>query len=170
MKKRKLLFIFLILAFVMIACSKAVVHDDPFYNNIGAWDSDRIPLIKPYYLAYLEKETGWQMPLLSDVPSGDMYYYYNIHGIEKVSVVDGLIMIYTPYIEKNINVDNGDKIYHWFVISPVRGSLEIGFESEDKFLSFIKDFGIQEVSWKNPDELYKTFYKTRCLDWIPDCQ
>lgn len=170
MKKIKLPIMLIILLLITVACEKSTTHVDKFYNDSGNWDSLRLPLIKPYYLAYIAKRTGWVMPLLSNKPSGDMYYYYNLHGIEKISVTDGLIMIYTPYVEEGLDTSKGDKIYHWFVISPEKNSLEIGFENEDDFLEFIKGFGIQEVNWEYPNDLYKVFSRTKCLHWIPDCK
>ena len=145
------------------------IHEDLFYNDTGEFDSFRFPLIKPYYMVYLDKEFSWQMPFLSDSPSKNMYYYYNLHGIRKLAVKNGVIMVYTPYIEDNIDTSIGQKIFHWFVIVPSQ-NIENGFESEEEFLKYIHTLGIDKPLWIEPDTAYNQFSKTGCLDWIPGCK
>lgn len=144
-------------------------HEDPFYKDVGKSDSLRFPLIMPYYVTYLDKEYSWQMPLLADPPSESTYYYFNLHDIRKLSVENGVIIVYTPYIEHNIDQSLGQKIFHWFVIVP-GSNIEAGFEDEDTFLDYIKQFDIYQPIWLNPDEVYEQFFQTGCLDWIPGCQ
>lgn len=140
---------------------------DSFYNDSGGWYYPRFPLIKPYYVDYLNDEYGWTMPLLADPPSKSTYDYLNIHKIQKIAVESGVIMVYAPYIE-NVDQSQGQKILHWFVIIPSQ-NIEEGFENETSFLNYISSFGIQQPQWHTPDEIVQQ-YSTGCLDWIPNCK
>jgi hypothetical protein len=145
------------------------LNKDPFYNDSGGIDSYRLPLLKPYYLRYLNSETSWDMELHADPPSETTYYYLTLHDIRKVAIENGVIMVYTPFIEGNIDKSIGQKVYHWFVIVP-EANIEEGFDSESALLEYVKRFDIEQVDWQNPDDLYTVFTKTGCLNWIPDCQ
>ena len=161
--------ILLSIAVLLLGCNPSFqMHEDPFYNDVGKSDSLRFPLIKPYYVAYLDQEFSWQMPLLADPPSESTYYYFNLHDIRKISVENGVIMVYTPYVEHNIDQSLGQKVFHWFVIVP-SSNMEVGFESEDTFLAYIKQFDINQPNWLDPNEVYKQFFQTGCLEWISDC-
>jgi len=144
-------------------------HKDSFYSDVGGLDSLRIPLIKPYYMIYLDEEFSWQMPLLANPPTESTYYYFNLHNIKKLSVKNGVIMVYTPYVEHNIDISIGQKIFHWFVILPASNTEE-GFENEADFLEYIQQLGVQQPNWIDPNETSKGFVQTGCLDWIPDCE
>lgn len=143
-------------------------YKDPFYKNSGGFDSFRLPLLKPYYLTYLDTETSWDMELQADPPSESTYYYLTLHDIQKIAIANGIIMLYTPYIERSIDPNIGQKIYHWFAIVP-SANIEEGFENEDDFLEYVKEFDIQQINWQSPEDLYKIFTRTGCLDWIPGC-
>jgi hypothetical protein len=119
-------------------------------------------------MAYLDEEYSWQMPLLANPSSKSTYYYSNLHDIRKLAVEKGIIMLYTPYVERNIDTSIGQKIYHWFVIMPT-SNIEEGFENESAFLDYIQQFEIQEPNWLDPSKTYEQFFQTGCLDWIPDC-
>jgi hypothetical protein len=144
------------------------IHKDPFYNDSGGFDSFRFPLAKPYELKYLNEKTSWDMELQANPPSESTYYYLTLHDIQKLDVQSGTIMLYTPYVEHNIDLSVGQKVYHWFVIVPASNSEE-GFESEDAFLEYISQLNIMQVNWQTPDDLYSKFTETGCLDWIPGC-
>jgi hypothetical protein len=45
-----------------------------------------------------------------------------------------------------------------------------GFHTKDEFDQYIQTFGIRNPDWQTPDEAYKKFAQTGCLDWIPDCK
>jgi hypothetical protein len=146
------------------------VHKDDFYNDVGTWDSARLPLLNPYYLIYIDKEYGWQMPIKGNFPPD--YYYYNggdLLDIRKVAVEDNIVMVYTPR-DRNVDDSLGQKVLHWFVMIPDKGNSEIGFDSETAFLNYIQTLGIHGVTWVEPDVAYKRFDETGCFDWIPDCE
>lgn len=156
---------------VIASCSSPVKdHKDPFYNDAGTHDSLKLPLINPYYLVYIDKEHGWQMPIKGNFP--DEQYYYNLGDlmdVRKVAVRDGVIMIYTPHIP-NLDESLGQKALHWFIIIPDKGNFEIAFDTEPGFLNYIQGLGINQPQWVVPDTAYKEFYETGCFDWIPDCE
>ncbi len=161
--------LFLLVFFLSTCRPTFQLHEDPFYNNIGKSDSLRFPLIKPYYLVYIDQKTSWQMPLLADPPSESTYYYFNLHDIRKLSVENGVIMLYTPYVENNIDQSLDQRIYHWFVIVPA-SNIEEGFENENAFLEYIKQVDVYQPIWLDPNEVYEQFFQTGCLKWIPECK
>jgi hypothetical protein len=160
----------LLFVFQLFGCSPSIQkHDDPFYNDVGAWDSARIPLINPYYIVYIDKEHGWQLPLKGNMPS--QYYYYNfrdISGVIQIAIQDNIIMAYTTYAE-DVDKSVGQKILHWFVIVPEK-NIETGFDDEQAFFDYIQQLGIQNPNWAEPEKTYQQFFKTGCIDWIPDCK
>jgi hypothetical protein len=109
------------------------------------------------------------MPLLADPPSESTYYYFNLHDIRKLSVENGVIMLYTPYVENNIDQSLDQRIYHWFVIVPA-SNIEEGFENENAFLEYIKQVDVYQPIWLDPNEVYEQFFQTGCLKWIPECK
>lgn len=98
----------------------------------------------------------------------EIYWYTGLHDVQKIAVVEGVILVYTPY-EPLVAKDVGQKVLNWFVIIPDKG-IETGFDNENDFLEYLQEYGINEVSWETPDVLYQRFLDTGCLDWIPGCQ
>lgn len=100
------------------------------------------------------------------MPKG-IRWYLGISDVEKISVVDGIIMVYTqnkPFIDPGA----GEKVLYWFVIIPAK-KIETGFESEEDFLNYLQEEDINQPNWEDPDSLMKTFQNTGCLEWIPNC-
>jgi len=119
------------------------LHKDSFNNDTGGFDSFRLPLIKPYY-------------------------YLTLHDIQKLALMNNVIMVYTPFVEQNIEPSIGQKVFHWFVIVPA-SDVEEGFEQEEAFLDYIQRFNIKQPNWLNPKDAYSQFTKTGCQDWVPSC-
>jgi len=146
-------------------------HEDPFYNNKGTYDSLRLPLINPYYLVFIDKQYGWQMPIKANFP--DHQFYYNLGDlldITKISVIEEVIIVYSPR-SRSVDESNGQKVLHWFVFIPQKDNLEIGFEKESELLIYLKDIGVDGTpQWVDPDTAYQDYYKTGCLSWIPGCK
>jgi hypothetical protein len=144
-------------------------HSDPFYNDVGTWDSLNLPLINPYYLIIINKEYGWRMPLKGNFPyEFNDYLILEIQNINKVAVDKGIIMVYTPHAP-NVDESLGQKSLYWFVAIPHEGNSEIGFETESDFLDYIQILGINNPQWVEPGVAYDKFFQTGCFDWIPDC-
>jgi hypothetical protein len=170
-KVYKICFLIFIQTSIVLGCTVGVqTHADEFYNDVGTWDSMNLPLIKPYYLIYISKDYGWQMPLDGNVPESQYHYAIgDLLDIRKVAVVNSIIMVYTPDTP-NVDESLGQKVLHWFVIVPNKENLEIGFENEADFLEYIKTLGIDSPQWVEPDVAYKEYFRTGCFDWIPDCK
>lgn len=167
MKPQNLLFIVFIFL-TIVGCSKK--HDDPFYNDIGTWDSSQLPLLKPYYLVYITDEFGWQMPIRGNFP--EPYYDFNLGdltNIEKVSVENGIIMAYSSDGRK-LSDEPVQNVFNWFVMIPSKGNSETAFSSEEDFLNYIIQFNITKPIWVEPHVAYKIFSRTGCYDWVPDCE
>jgi hypothetical protein len=63
----------------------------------------------------------------------------------------------------------GQKVLYWFVIIP-QEKLEVGFDNEADFLKYIREYGIEEPTWEDPESIFQRFKDTGCLEWIPDCK
>jgi hypothetical protein len=159
-----------VFAVLLSGCEFFFKHADSFYNDTGGWDAARFPLLKPYELIYLDDEDGWMLTLRTNPASdNDPYYYYTtLHLIDKLEVVNGLIMVHTPHAEE-VDESMGQKVLYWFVLIPDQNK-EIGFENEKEFLSYIQMLGIQKLNWEKPSDAYQQFFETGCLNWIPDCK
>jgi hypothetical protein len=159
---------------ITFACGIPVSHADPFYSAWDQWGAARFPLIKPYEVIYFEEVGGWTMDLDLGLhqPSNEMTSYLDIKEVEKISVHDGAIMIYSEYKRQDLRPD--EYPLFWFVIIPGKtedssDDVVRGFENESEFLNFIKGYEIGDITWESPDEINSTFVWTGCLEWIPDC-
>jgi len=160
---------------VIFVCSGLIMADStPFYKKTGDFDARFLPLIAPYKAMKPFGESGdrngWYIDLIVDDRGPKMSVYMQISQVEKVAVSNGVIMAYSQEI---INLskqerDAGLANLHWFVIVPA-GRIEIGFETEEDFLAYIKKYGIDKPVWMDTQSAYDQFRKTGCLDWIPDC-
>lgn len=161
----------LIWACISISNSRYQSHEDEFYNDMGAYPSARLPLIKPYEL-YSKEGEPWSLNLFTGLwspPPDDTLLYNNVLNVEKISLKNSVIMAYSPYIDGDISPSMKKYVYHWFVIVPDKDIAE-GFYNENAFLKYIQQFGIQEPDWREPSDVYDEYVETECLDWIPDCK
>ena len=88
--------------------------------------------------------------------------------LEKFAVKKDVIMAYSAYVNKEVDAYIQDNYYHWFVIIPDKKIAE-GFHMEDEFREYVQTLGIQDIDWQTPEEAYKQFKQTGCLEWFPDC-
>ena len=42
--------------------------------------------------------------------------------------------------------------------------------TQDEFLEYLQTLSIEDIDWQTPDEAFKQFRKTNCLEWFPDCE
>jgi hypothetical protein len=148
-------------------------HADPFYNiNDNDYPLLHLPLIKPFEAKREDGRSPWGILLFYgpwvSMPNSQEVYFYTIKELEKIAVENGIIMAYSSYVDQDADVYIRDNYYHWFVIVPAQ-ELTKGFHTEDEFLQYIQALGIQDPDWQTPDEAYKKFAQTGCLEWIPDC-
>ena len=151
------------------ACILTRYHNpDPFYSSTGEWDSIRFPLIKPYEAVAIAGGNGWWINL--PVILGEPTLYGSVQDVQKVSVVNDVILAYTPNKpDFSQGMLEQVQVYYWYVIIPDK-KIQRGFENERAFMEYIQKSGINKVVWENPDLLYRRFESTGCLDWIPECQ
>lgn len=160
----------IVLSMAICGCSMFSARfqsSDPFYRSTGGNDFLRIPLIQPYDAIRGDENHGWTIDLQVS-PSKEATYYISIKGVEKIAIEKGVILVYTPYSEESAE-GLGEKVFYWFVLMPGKNT-EKGFSNEQDFLIFIRDNGVQDPKWLDPDVLFQQFDKTGCLDWIPDCK
>jgi hypothetical protein len=165
------------------SCAPPVQHTDPparyadpFYNiNDNDYPLLHLPLIKPVEAKRQDGRTPWSVFLPNGiwvrVPNrqDNFFYAYTIEELEKIAVKNGVIMAYSAYVDKEADAYIQDNYYHWFVLIPDKKIAE-GFHTEDEFNQYIQTLGIQNPDWQIPDEAYKKFEQTGCLDWVPDCK
>lgn len=165
---RSIFSIIIILA-IMNGCSKNEMHfrnNDPFYRSSGEIDFLRLPLLKPYDVIKGSDEHGWTIDLFS--PSNESSHYLSVFHSKKIAVENGKIFVYTNSSEQG-NKGRNEKNLFWFILNP-ENEKEIGFSSEDEFLSYIESNGLNEPKWIDIDKAYEQFNETGCLNWIPDCR
>lgn len=166
-KNTLLAHLIILLMILLSACKGQYSNRDPFYNEGSEFDSLGFPLIKPYFAMMIFDEYGWGINLQLRPSERDFYYYMSIENIEKISVDNGIIMVYSP-LEVEVEESVGQKVLHWFVIIP-NENIEMGFETELEFLNYIQRYGIDHPTWRSPSDILHEYDSTRCLDWIPDC-
>ncbi|NPV85709.1 MAG: hypothetical protein HPY45_06835 [Anaerolineae bacterium] len=156
-------------------CMPRVKHADPFYSY-DAFDTIRIPLIKPIEVNRRDPSSPWRIGLhpalwIVDFPDnqGIHYPYSHVEGLEEFAVKNGIIMAYSSYVDKEASAYIQDNYYHWFVMIPDK-EISKGFHTEEEFHKYIQTLGVGDPDWQTPDEAHKQFRKTGCLEWIPDCK
>jgi hypothetical protein len=171
MRQLKYCILIILTSIYLSACNPRVQHADEFYNNDGDFPYLRFPLIKPYYVDRADSNSPWRLNLdgLLWAPPPNQDYYYYVEDLEKLSVKDGIIMAYSPYVDEQANQSIQDNYYHWFILIPNK-KVAVGFTKEEEFLGYVQKLGIQQPNWQAPDNVFNQFLKTGCLDWIPDCK
>jgi hypothetical protein len=84
-------------------------------------------------------------------------------------VKNGVIMAYSPYVDKQADAYIQNNFYHWFVIVPSK-NITGGFHTEAEFDQYIQTLGVQTPDWQTPDQAFDKYEQTGCLDWIPHCK
>ncbi len=144
---------------------------DSFYVGATGDYWYQIPIIEPYYIKQYPKWSNrWDMQLLLDHDNRvDILYNHNvINDIEKFSVENRVILIYTEYVPIIKNDKFQYKLTPWYVLIPDQ-KIETGFENEEDFKAYIQQLGISNPRWIMPDDAIHKFWETECLYWIPDC-
>jgi len=160
----------------LTSCTPLGHYSDPFYNfNDSDFPKVILPLLDPYEAVSLGPSSPWSLNLMPYAPSvpipnsQDIYVYGNVSPLEKFSIKNGIIMAYSSDVDKQAGAYIQNNYYHWFVTIPDK-NITKGFQTENKFDQYIQTLGIQNPDWQTPDEAYKKFAETGCLDWIPDCK
>jgi hypothetical protein len=177
MKKAAVCLMILLSISCLTSCGPAGHYSDPFYNfyfNDNEYTGYRLPLIDPIQVTRDRLSSPWNSGLGNTiwihVPNSDVDYGYSrVVELEKFAVKNGVIMAYSSYVDKQVDDYIQNNFYHWFVMVPSKNITE-GFHSEDEFDQYIQTLGIQNPKWQTPDEAYKKYEQTGCLDWIPDCK
>ena len=143
-------------------------NEDNFYKGTGWLDHGRFPLIKPYEAINQNKEDGWMIALEGFSEGSDYIDITSIYEVEKISVQDGIISIYSPDPDGNYITDPNKKEYFWYILIPAK-EIEKGFSDEDEFTAALAGYGIDNLKWEDPTHVAQRFYWTWCLDWIPAC-
>ncbi len=161
---------FVILSLFLLSSCNMIVHyqQDPFYRSGSEWDHLRFPLIKPYYATYAADGHGWNVNLEGGSLKLDSQYIFTIEHIQRIAVAEGVLMIYSS-IQNSFDGNLEEKPPYWYVIIPEQ-NIEIGFDEESKFLTYIQQRGIQEPTWREPSAILHEYDQTQCLAWIPNCK
>jgi len=150
-------------------------HTDPFYDYSDDYaPGARFPLIDPVQAIRDSPSSPWELEVANynfvGMPnSREFYVYGNVSPLEKISVKNGAILAYSPYVDQQADTYVQNNYYHWFVIV-LEKNITKGFHSEDEFDQYIQTLGIQNAEWQTPDAAFDKYFQTGCLDWIPDCK
>ena len=168
MKITKSIILCIVLLTITCSCifSSRFESSNPFYVSSGDWDFLRLPLIEPYEIIKVDESLGWTMDLF--IAPVEENYYRSVKKIEEIAIEKDIIFIHSSYIESSAEVLGKDVLF-WFVIVPEAG-IEKGFETEEEFLDYTQEIGIDTINWFDPLTAFQQFEKTGCLDWIPDCK
>lgn len=139
-----------------------------FYDIGSDWDYVRFPILEPYYAMNISDENGWVISLYVEPTKRTFRDYIQILQVTKIAVENDVIMVYSSYTRLIRDEDGKEKELHWFILIP--NQAEIGFETEKEFMTALPQYGIEEPAWQEPLALLKTYNKTGCLDWFPDCK
>lgn len=161
MKKKQVLFSILLCSIILNSCDlfkgkRKGSGKDTFYSDKGGFDRPRIPLIKPYELLKVGAE--WRMELLTT----DLLTL-SVHNVKGVNVSKERILLYS---EGGTEVRNNQYSEAWFIIDPSL-KMEVAFFDYNRYVDSLKTLGIVGTSLGIPNELYKDFYNTGKLKWIP---
>jgi hypothetical protein len=171
--KKLTFYVYIILAvFYLSSCNSRLQHKDTFYNDLGDFPYLRLPLIKPYYVDRADSNSPWTLYLRGFLwvsPQPHFVYGYDVKDLRKLSVENGIIMAYSPYVDEQADQSIRDNYYHWFVIIPDR-KIEAGFGNEGAFIEYVQKYGVQQPDWRTPIDIFNNFQKTGCMDWIPGCK
>lgn len=135
-------------------------HEKQFYTNFEGLGYIRIPLIMPYEILAENKNDNWYLNLIDGFD-----YYYSIQQIDKVAVIDSVILIHSASIRQ---VSKNIKPKQWFAIIPSK-NVEIGFANEIDFKEYLNQCNITIVEWMEIESVFDRFKDTECLPWIKGC-
>lgn len=153
-------------SFILFSCSSR----DSFYETGSGWDYVRFPLIKPYFaISSTDSNAKWVIPLQNELPLSKVPFLFDIVDVEKIDVVDNVIMVYTPDSTKYGYNEDDEQTLHWYILMPDE-QMEIAFENENDFLEYLREKKLDEPEWMEPLVILQTYDQTGCLDWIPDCK
>ncbi|MBC8507759.1 MAG: hypothetical protein ISR58_09205 [Anaerolineales bacterium] len=175
MNKKKIWISSIVALGIILLCGVSVfiyLNQDPFYEYGQDWfdNYSRFPLIKPYEARFwADGGFGWTIHLEGSIYERDFYSYYDVWDVQKIAVEKGVIMIYTPTENPEVDESMGEKMLYWFVIIPDQ-EIEKAFDQENDFLAYINQWGIQKPAWQEPDDIMTEFRHTKCLHWIPECE
>ncbi len=169
------LWIFLSVGF-LTSCTPVVNHANSFYNYNGDdYPVEYLPIIEPVYATRERSSKPWSLELLNNIwgdNSKDRHQYFLYTGVpefEKFAVQNGVIMIYSAYVDPHADAYVQDNSYHWFVMV-VDKYITQGFQTEEEFCTYIQTLGIVDPDWQTPDDAFDQFLDSGCLAWYPDCK
>ncbi len=132
---------------------------DDFFMSQGGWDYRRIALIEPYHAIDSNNDRLWTIDLKTD----SIRYQFSV-GATELDVIDNkYIVTYAP--NSVLGGEQFDEV--WFIIIPEK-DIEKGFTTEEKFLTYLKDTGIDHPNLTSVNELYKELGNKGYLKWFPE--
>jgi hypothetical protein len=129
---------------------------DPFYTEMGEWDSARIPLLKPYEAVIVTKEHGWIINL--EGFDGDTGF----SNVKKANVIDSNILVYAvnTYLHGSDNIKEA-----WYVIIPTK-HIEKGFGKHQEYLDYLNTIGFKnEPKLHDIDAVAEYYEHHEIIDW-----
>lgn len=155
MKLTGIITILLIFSIVLSCKNQSNKNIDPFYTEMGEWDSARIPLLKPYEAVIVNKKHGWIINL--EGFDGDTGF----QNVKKANVIDSTILVYsTNTILHGIDVREA-----WHIIIPSK-NIEKGFGSHQEYSKYLRSIGFKgEPKLHDIDAVAEYYERHEIIDW-----
>jgi hypothetical protein len=130
-----------------------------FFESTGGWDYSRMALIEPYQARSVDNKT-WSIGLRTD----SIRYQGSVGKITKLNVIDKRLIV-TYSLDTVLGGERVDEL--WFIIIPEE-NIEKGFLTEESFLAYLGDEGIDSPNLTDVNELYEELVNKGYLEWFPE--
>jgi hypothetical protein len=140
------------------------IDDQPtgigFFASRGGWDYRRIALIEPYHaIDTNSNDETWIIESIIDSPT-----YSSSASATKLNVINNkYIVTYVP--NDVLEGERFDEV--WVIIIPDE-NVEEGFSSEEEFVAYLKDRGIDQPNLTSVNKLYEELKEKGSLEWFPE--
>ena len=144
------------IALFLIGCSEKEIPKDKFYANAGGFGELRLPLIKPFYMFYYEKE-NWMV-----IEDGG---FILMHGVKRLKAFENLFLFRSYGSIRGKNYSD-----RWFLVD-IENKIKEGYTDYQVFKDTLYSryrITTDTLSWRTPRSYSDEFKKERFMPWFPD--
>ncbi len=139
-------------------------NTDSYYTETGGMDFVRFPLSKPFVVMSLDNQETWTV--------GEGFYSDNsiiADHVTEINFSDNIVFCHSVG-ETSIDYESLNEA--WYIITTKNDTIRKGFSNKKDFIEYAKTLNVDanKLDWKSPNQLFKQFYETGCLPWIPNCK
>jgi hypothetical protein len=126
---------------------QVVLTEDPFYHSTGGFDSQRLPLLKPYEAIRINRRDGWIIKLFSDSSTVS-----SVFNVRRIAILQDKIYV----AAKGVNYVRGSEVSAlWVLLTPP--NQERVFVDSTAFYQHSP----LRLPWRSPDRAYQEFVRAR---------